>query len=89
LVRLIGARPDLIDCLAPAKEFQRLVRVRNGILHGKPGTGKPDTPSAGKVRLFQDGNPWTPEMIDEAADEFAACQIVLGSILYGQLATVT
>jgi hypothetical protein len=83
LVRLASRHPNpqvRIDCFGPAHEFKRLVTLRNGMLHGKPGTAP-----AGEQRLFRDGNPWTPTMIDDAADEFAACGIVLNAILYNQL----
>jgi hypothetical protein len=67
-------------CKPPAIEFKRLVNIRNGILHGKPGTA-PD----GAQRLFRDGTRWSPEAIDSAADEFAACGIVLNSLLHKEL----
>jgi hypothetical protein len=85
LVHLAGKRPDpqlRTDCLGPSKEFKRLVKLRNGILHGKPGTAPTLTK---EQRLFQDGQPWTPAMIDDAADEFAACSILLNALLYNQL----
>ena len=83
LVRLARRRPNpqvRIDCLGPAQEYKRLVGTRNSILHGKPGTA-----STGEQRLFRDGNPWTPKMIDDAADEFAACSRLLNALLYNQL----
>lgn len=67
-------------CKPPAIEFKRLVNIRNGILHGKPGTA-PD----GAQRLFRDGTAWSPEAIDSAADEFAACGIQLNALLHNQL----
>lgn len=60
----------------PACEFKRLVAVRNGILHGKPGTAVD-----GEQRLFRDGVPWTPTMLENAADEFAACSMLLRALL--------
>jgi hypothetical protein len=83
LVRLAKNQPDpqvRIDCLGPALEFERLVELRNGILHGEPGTA-----STGEQRLMRHGNPLTPTMIDDAADEFAACSIFLNALLYDQL----
>ena len=85
LVRLAAAIPDSAvraKCLNPAQEFKRLVDIRNGILHGKPGTDP-----AGEQRLFRDGHPWTPTMIDDAADEFTACSNLLNALLYAELAT--
>jgi hypothetical protein len=75
LVHLAQARPDpkvRTACLKPAQEFKRLVDLRNGILHGKPGS----TPT-GEQRLFRDGSPWTPAMIDDAADQFASCSFYM------------
>lgn len=83
LARFASRRPDprhRDDISGPAREFKRLVLVRNGIMHGKPGTA-PD----GGQRLFRDGAPWTPEMLEDAADEFAACSALLNALLYDQL----
>jgi hypothetical protein len=83
LVRLAETLPRAqirMDCLGPANEFKHLVDIRNGIFHGKPGTA-----STGEQRLFKDGHPWTPVMINEAADEFAACRKSLDALLYNQL----
>lgn len=63
--------------LSTVAEFESLVRVRNAICHGKPGTDVD-----GGQRLFRDGCPWTVERIAEAADAFSACQIKLNDILY-------
>ncbi len=68
-------------CNGPAHEFHRLVKVRNALLHGKPGTADDNA-----QRLFDQGKPWSPEMIDDAADEFAACSITLNALLHGELA---
>jgi hypothetical protein len=67
-------------CLGPAIEFLRLVELRNGILHGKPSTAP-----TGEQRLFHNGALWTPEAIDEVADQFAACSARLNHLLYTQL----
>ncbi len=83
LVRLASQRPDpqdQRDCSGPAHRFKRLVETRNGIMHGKPGTAP-----SGEQRLFRDGDAWTPEMVDDAADEFAACSLLLHALLYNQL----
>jgi hypothetical protein len=67
-------------CVDPANEFKRLVCVRNGLLHGKPGT------SSDSVQcLFRNGVAWTVEMIDDAADQFAACSNRLNALLYDAL----
>ncbi len=83
LVSLSKKRPSAQlrkDCLGPASEFKSLVEVRNGIVHGKPGTAP-----SGEQRLFRDGNAWTPAMINDAADSFAACSSLLNALLYNQL----
>jgi hypothetical protein len=80
LVRLAGKRTPVqsrIDCLGPANEFKRLVNLRNGIFHGKPGTA-----STGEQRLFKDGHPWMLTMITDAPDEFAKCSISLNALHY-------
>ena len=67
-------------CEPPAVAFKRLVDIRNGILHGKPGTA-PD----GAQRLFRDGTAWSTQAIESAVDEFAACGFVLNALLYNEL----
>lgn len=67
-------------CEAAALRFQELVPVRNGILHGKPGTA-PDQAQ----RLFRDGTVWNLEDVDAAADDFAECGDALNALLYGVL----
>jgi hypothetical protein len=81
-VRLVEqASPQLqADCLKPAEEFKRLVWGRNAILHGKPGTAP-----GGEQRLFSGGKIWTPEMINDTADEFSVCSSSLNALLYNQL----
>ncbi len=69
------------NCLTYGTEFGRLVEVRNGIMHGKPGTVTP----TGEQRLFHSGAPWTIEMLDDAADQFAKCSIAFNDILHNQL----
>jgi hypothetical protein len=67
-------------CIGPADEFERLVKIRNGLVHGKPGT------SSNNVQcLFRDGVTWTVEMIDDAADQFTACSESLNKLLYDEL----
>lgn len=67
-------------CNGPAREFQRLVKIRNSILHGKPGTADDNA-----QRLFSEGRAWSPEMVEDAADDFAACSINLNALLYAEL----
>lgn len=69
--------------LMVANEFQELVKTRNAILHGKPGTAKD-----GGQRLFRNGKVWTREDFDDASDKFTACSMRLNSFLYGFLESV-
>lgn len=82
LVKFSHKRPlaDRAACVAPAVEFARLVKQRNALLHGKPGTA-----AGGAQRLFHEGAAWDTASIDDLADEFAACSIVLNALLYGEL----
>ena len=68
-------------CVAPARKFYDLVEVRNALLHAKPGTAP-----GGAQRLFRNGEVWSIEKINDAADAFAACSIELNALLYGELA---
>ena len=83
LDRLSHRRHDPVlraACVKSATEFERLVDVRNAIIHGKPGTAP-----GGEQRLFRDGVPWTPDTVNDAADEFAACGASLNALLHGAL----
>ena len=83
LVRLSRRRHDPVlraACVKSATEFERLVDVRNAFVHGKPGTA----PGGGQW-LFRDGVPWTPDTVNAAADEFAACSASLNGLLHGAL----
>ena len=51
----------------PAAEFKRLVSKRNDLVHANPGTAP-----NGDQRLFRKGGEWTIELVNDAADEFAA-----------------
>lgn len=67
-------------CEPPTHHFKKLVEIRNGILHGKPGTA-PDQ----SQRLFRHGAVWNVADVDDAADEFAACSDRLNALLYSGL----
>jgi hypothetical protein len=83
---------DLIDgianpviqakCTGPAVEFQRLVRERNGLLHGKPASAL-----NGDQRLFRHGSEWTIAAVDAFSDEVTACQILLNDLVHVHLVT--
>jgi hypothetical protein len=59
-----------------AREFGRLVSVRNDILHGKPCTAP-----GGEQRLSGQKIIEIPDL-ENAADEFAACGIRLNDLYY-------
>lgn len=70
LVALAGAHPEptVVASLGPpAAEFKRLVSKRNDLVHANPGTAP-----NGDQRLFRKGGEWTIELVNDAADEFAA-----------------
>jgi hypothetical protein len=83
-VKLVEGMPsstDQADLLVAAKDFEALVKDRNGLMHGKPGT---DTD--GGQRLFRHGTAWSVEMINDAADRFTACSMRLNALFYGFVA---
>jgi hypothetical protein len=80
LVNYAGQHPYVDEILGPSQEFKRLVKIRNALLHAKPGTWE-----GGEQYLFDEGQAWTPLKIDEAADEFTACSLLLNALLHGRL----
>jgi hypothetical protein len=64
----------------PAKEFKRLVKKRNDVLHGKPGTAK-----NGDQRLFNAGQELKIADLEAIGDEFAVGSHQLNALLYGVL----
>jgi hypothetical protein len=75
------ASPDQSALHVAAKDFKSLVEVRNGIMHGKPGTA-----ADGEQRLFRNGTSWTVNSLRDAADKFTECSSRLNDMLYGFLA---
>jgi hypothetical protein len=76
-------RPQIWQHLEkPAAEFSRLVVVRNQLMHGTPGSLSPD--AKGQL-LFRAGMPWIIDQVNDAADEFTACQILLNDVLHNVL----
>lgn len=63
-----------------ASEFERLVKVRNSLVHGKPGTDTTAVPAENQ-RLFDDGTPLSIEFLDKSADAFVACSLSLHKFL--------
>jgi hypothetical protein len=83
LLKLVKAHPDPAIqgvALAAAQEFERLVVVRNAILHGKPGTSK-----SGEQRLFSSGQELSIEDVNDAADDFVAGSLPLNALLHNEL----
>lgn len=81
LLQLTESLPasDQRDALvADAARFKELTALRNGIMHGRPCTHD------AKARL-SDGKIWTPERLQEAADEFSECSSRLNGHLHGWL----
>jgi hypothetical protein len=67
LINLAATLPPSLQsevCTA-AREFDRLRKKRNELLHGQPGST-----SDGAQRLIRDSVPWEVEKIDEVADDF-------------------
>ncbi len=75
--RSANVNDDLLDA---SKEFEALVRLRNGLMHAKPGTDHDQG-----QRLFRDGQAWTIDAINDAADAFTGCSLRLNAMLHGPL----
>jgi hypothetical protein len=75
--RSANVTDDLLDA---SKKFEELVRLRNGLVHAKPGTDHDQG-----QRLFRDGEAWTIDAINDAADAFTECSLRLNAILYSSL----
>ena len=65
-----------VRCQEAAREFKRLARRRNDLVHANPAT------VGGDQRLVRKGTPWQPNNIDDLSDEFTACSIELNELLY-------
>ena len=63
-----------------ATEFDAIVRERNGLLHGKPGTAP-----NGDQRLFRHGIEWTVNAVDEFSDRCVRAAKPLNALLYDVL----
>lgn len=68
------------NCAKEAQEFRSLVKVRNDLVHAKPATGQD-----GEQMLNRDGEWWTVQKIEAAADAFADCSLRLNALLHGPL----
>jgi hypothetical protein len=58
-----------IGWLRAARDFKRLVKIRNSILHGQPSS----TPS-GEQSLFREGVFWSPTRVNDAVAQFEECR---------------
>lgn len=84
LINLVNAIADPVlraICTPPAAEFQLLVRERNGLLHGKPGTAP-----NGDQRLFRGGSEWSIADIEDFTDRVVACSMLLNAMYHKHLA---
>jgi len=82
LVSLMPSAPDHQELVDACAEFDSMVKVRNRILHGKPGAAPGNQP-----RLFHDGGPWEISDLEDAADAFSVCSQRLNTLAHGYLAT--
>ena len=85
LIALIQELPvcaERDELSADAARFQELVQTRNRIMHGRPSTD-----GDRQARLSDDGQFWTPELLQDAADSFSECGSRLNKHLHGWLAT--
>ena len=68
LSQLDSVNPGQRELEQAASDFQAYVGTRNNLFHAKPGKD-----SAGRCRLFRDGDQWTIDEINAVADAFANC----------------
>ncbi|WP_423912696.1 hypothetical protein [Caballeronia sp.] len=73
--------PQRQELAAAAQEFIDLVAIRNAIVHGKPCTGPSGEARLSARKVFEVSD------LDEAADSFSACGIVVNRLLHGFLTT--
>lgn len=71
---------DTSELLATARTFSRLVRLRNAIVHAKPGRDE-----EGGAILVHEGDPWMRAEFDEASRQFDDCAARLAALLDGFL----
>jgi hypothetical protein len=64
------------DC----REFDELVKLRNRLVHARPGTS-----SSGEQRLFDKDRVLDIAAVNDAADRFTACQARLNEMLHNHL----
>jgi hypothetical protein len=78
--KTIADQPLQADCASAADEFMQMVKLRNAIVHGKPGTAP-----YGDQRLFNKGQSLSIADLYAAADAFTRCGARLNELLHGPL----
>ncbi|MFC3461517.1 hypothetical protein [Massilia haematophila] len=63
-----------------AKEFREVVRERNGLLHGKPGTAQNND-----QRLFKRGVEWALSDVNAFSDRAVRAGELLNALIYAEL----
>jgi len=81
LIKRMPSSPERRELQALAGRFTQLVKIRNGILHGKPCTAP-----SGEQRLSS-GAILEVADLERAADDFTECSSGLNSLLHGFLST--
>jgi hypothetical protein len=70
--------PEKLEWQQASEIFFSLVKTeRNRLVHAKPGTNP-----AGDQRLFYFGYEWTIERVQEVADKFTSCGIILNDLFH-------
>lgn len=72
LVTGLSEVPEKTDLLNAANKFGELVKVRNGLIHGRPCTD-----SATQKPMLSDDDIWTIQRLNDAADDFSKCSLPL------------
>jgi len=70
-------QPQLV---AAAATFKELVEIRNSLCHSHPAMT-----ADRQQQLYRRGEFITIEEVDDAADSFAACELILNNLFYGHL----
>lgn len=65
-----------------AVEFVEVVKERNGLMHGKPGTAP-----SGDQRLFRHGLEWTVDAVNAFSDRCIRAGMPLNALLHDELKT--
>jgi hypothetical protein len=74
LVDGLSAGPEKTELLNAANTFSELVKVRNGLIHGRPCTD-----STTQKPMLSDDEVWTVQRLNKAADDFSKCSLPLNN----------